>query len=443
MSISNAPSSPAAPSLLARSVENISTVLGVVFPKLRNRAIHAGLGDVLVPVVLLLLVQSFGYRVLQPSAAFNVQVLQGFAGATGLAVLALALCLAVLRKGEVVPLVVGVTWALALGNLLSIAALLADPTSLADWMVRKYGLVYVWPLVFLLLRLGGLPGVLAFTSFALPAALMALPWFLTLGRGPDGDVAFFDPDVEAIYARQPALLASQSERLRPGRADRIELFAVLGAGYPHEGVFRREVEAVSEILTDRFGASGRVVSLINSVKDQETYPLMNRVNLRASLKAIAKAMNPDDIALLFLTSHAGPGFFATNFDEVITRDVAPADVASALDEAGIKNAVIIVSACYSGSFVDALASPDRLILTAADADNVSFGCNDKNEWTDWGRAFFDEALAQTRDFRQAAEIAKKAVLDRETEEGFPPSSPQIMEGADIGRVLDAWLAQGF
>ena len=438
------PSQTPAPSLLARSVENFISVLGVWHSSLRHRAIYAGLGDLLVPVVVLLLVQTIGYRVLQPFAGFNIQVLQSFAGGTALALFSFIVCLALLRKSDKAwELVVGLLWALVIGTFLSIAALkLGAVTSPADWMVRKFGVVFLVPLLFLLARLGSWSGGSAFVALIIPTLLIALPWYSSLGRNtPDEEAYFFDPDIEKIYAAQPELLNAQISNLRPGMPGKVELFAVLGAGYPFEGVFRREVEAVSELLAEQFGAVDRVLSLVNSERDQDTYPLMNRVNLTAALKATAAAMNPEDVALLFLTSHGGPGVLSTSFYEVVTRDVTPNDVSSALDDAGISNAVIIISACYSGSFIDALAAPDRLILTAADADNVSFGCNDKNEWTDWGRAFFVDALAQTRDLRQAAVIARDAVAKREVVEKLPPSSPQISEGADIGRVLDALLAE--
>ncbi|CAN0587040.1 unnamed protein product, partial [Ectocarpus sp. 12 AP-2014] len=78
-----------------------------------------------------------------------------------------------------------------------------------------------------------------------------------------------------IYAAQEALMNAQTSTLRQGIKDTPELFAVLGAGYPFEGVFRREVEAVSALLNGRFSAQDRVISLVNDESDFTTYPLMN------------------------------------------------------------------------------------------------------------------------------------------------------------------------
>ncbi len=49
-----------------------------------------------------------------------------------------------------------------------------------------------------------------------------------------------------------------------------------------------------------------------------------------------------------------------------------------IDESGLTNLIVVVQACYSGSFVDNLAAPDRMVITAAAADRTSFGCASEN-----------------------------------------------------------------
>lgn len=433
--------SPVNPSLLARSVENLSTVLGVWHPTCRNRAIHAELRDALLPALLLLLVQALDYRILQPHAALNISVVQNLAGGTALAIVAASVVLVLLRQShQSAQVAVGLLWALILGTLVSTVALgVSQASSLGDWMIRRFGVVFVFALIFLVYRLGW-RGLTVFAGTVLPTIFVALPWIETVtSPAPGEDIVFFDPDVEMIHAAQPALLERQTAQLRPGVSGQTDLFAVLGAGYPFEGVFRREVEAVAAILADQYAAQNRVISLVNDDKDQTSYPLMNRVNLRAALDAVSRRMNADDVALLFLASHGTPDSLSIGFDPLITRDLTPTDIDQALRDAGIRNAVVILPACYSGSFADELQDENRLILTGADAQSLSFGCNDQNEWTEWGRAFFSDALSQTRDFRRAAALARDSVTLREQNDGMPPSSPQIVEGAAIGRILDALL----
>lgn len=434
--------SPSPGSLIERSVENLVTVLGVWHPRLGQRRIHAGVSDALVVVLATLLVQGIGLRMLDPLSTINIDTLNGYTGGIGLSLISLAVGLFLVRRGSDIPEVaVGVLWSLLLGGALSIGAYsVIGFQGTFDWVLRGVVVTYIIPVVFLGFRLGWLQSVAVSAVFLIPAVLSAgalLSYYL----GPDdNDVAYVPPpDTEMIYAAQAELLGAQIETLRPSDPGKVELFAVLGAGYPYEGVFRREVESVSTQLAERFDAEDRVIRLVNSVSDHMEYPLLNRGNLSESLAAIAEKMDDDDLLLLFLTSHGNVRTLSTEFQGVVGRNLSPRDIAKALDGAGINHTIIAVSACYSGSFVDALAGPGRLVLTAADAESTSFGCNDKNQWTEWGRAFFDDALNRTRDPREAARIAQETVAQLETRDGRKPSSPQILEGNLIGAAIDRWL----
>ena len=78
----------------------------------------------------------------------------------------------------------------------------------------------------------------------------------------------------------------------------------------------------------------------------------------------------------------------TNWDEF-------AAAAPALDEAGIQRRVVVVSACYSGGFVPALADARTLVITAARHDRPSFGCGVSSRITYFGEAFLAGALNLT------------------------------------------------
>lgn len=248
------------------------------------------------------------------------------------------------------------------------------------------------------------------------------------------------PDPEIIYPAQLALLNQQTTSLGQTINDGPVMYALLGAGTPYQQIFQREIDHLERLLVSRFGIENRVITLGPTADDPLERPLLNRTNFAKSLDAISQAMDPSqDLVFVFLTSHGNPDMISTRFAGLSTRNLTSADVAQAIDESGITNAVIVVSACYSGSFVDDLAAPDRLILTAAAADRSSFGCAETNLHTDWGAAFF-QALDQTLDFRDAAVQTQATVAIAEAERGYEPSLPQISQGAAIGPVLDAWLA---
>jgi len=76
-----------------------------------------------------------------------------------------------------------------------------------------------------------------------------------------------------------------------------------------------------------------------------------------------------------------------------------------------------------------------VIMTAARADRVSFGCSEEADFTYFGDALFAEALNQTDDLKQAFELARSSVAEREQREGFEASEPQLWAPP---AVLEHW-----
>lgn len=251
------------------------------------------------------------------------------------------------------------------------------------------------------------------------------------------------PDPEEIYPLQPEILAGMAKTLADQVPGQIDLYSLVGAGYPEQQVFQREVTALSALLERRFEGKNRFMRLGASFQDASAWPLLNRTNLNSALQMLAQKMDTsEDVLLLYLTSHGRPGSISTRFSGLSHSDLTASEVATALDASGIQKAVVVISACYSGSFVEDLAGPKRLILTASASDRNSFGCSDENEFTDWGRAFVAEALAQTHNFLAAAEIARDLVASREAEAEQTPSLPQISAGEGVSQFLQG-LSQRF
>jgi hypothetical protein len=97
--------------------------------------------------------------------------------------------------------------------------------------------------------------------------------------------------------------------------------------------------------------------------------------------------------------------------------------------------VIVVSACYAGGYIEPLRDANSIVITAAAADRTSFGCETGRDFTYFGEAYFRDALARTRSFTDAFELAKAAVAKKEAEEHLTPSSPQIWVGPAIAERL--------
>jgi hypothetical protein len=243
---------------------------------------------------------------------------------------------------------------------------------------------------------------------------------------------------EAFY-RQPELLEQALAGLKPERKGVIDIYMVGVAGYGNQDVFMREVDSVAKLFRERFDADGHIVKLVNNPKTVMSLPIATSTSLRMTLKRVGAAMNPDeDVLVLFLTSHGSHDHhFSLDLWPLELKQLDPAMLREMLDASGIKNRVVIVSACYAGGFTKALANDNTLVIAAAAPDRNSFGCSNENDWTYFGKAYFDDALRKTLSFTQAFDIAKAEVEQREKEENVDPSMPQMAVGSAIRGKLAA------
>lgn len=246
-------------------------------------------------------------------------------------------------------------------------------------------------------------------------------------------------DVEAVYYRQQTLIERQLARLPPERPGEIDIYMLAYAPYAEQDVFLHEARSAIDVAERSLGLDGRHVELISHRSLVERVPLANRPNLEAALHGLADVMNPaEDIVFVFLTSHGGDGGLAAAFGELAPNDLWADELRAALDAAGLRWRMVVVSACYSGSFIAPLATPASLVVTAAAADRASFGCTHENTWTYFGEAYFAGGLSATGDPVSAFERALTAVRQRERDEGLPASRPQMVLGAALAARLAAW-----
>jgi Peptidase C13 family len=140
----------------------------------------------------------------------------------------------------------------------------------------------------------------------------------------------------------------------------------------------------------------------------------------------------EDIVLIYLSSHGSADYHLyVNFPPLVLQQLTPIVLHRMLNEAGIKWKVVVVSACYSGGYVEPLKDPYTLVITSSRADRTSFGCDNASTFTYFGQAYFQEALKKTTSFVEAFELARAAIAERERAEGLTPSEPQIYVGNAI------------
>ena len=132
--------------------------------------------------------------------------------------------------------------------------------------------------------------------------------------------------------------------------------------------------------------------------------------------------------LLYFTSHGSPGGIVFGPDDTLT----PAAMAVLVRRwCGTRPTVVIVSACYSGVFVNALAAPNRMVLTAASRERTSFGCGAEETYP-WFDGCVIEALPAATDFLALAAGTRACVARKEQEAGITlASEPQLFVGAEM------------
>jgi hypothetical protein len=250
-------------------------------------------------------------------------------------------------------------------------------------------------------------------------------------------------DNEDVFYAQPRLLERELAALKPSAKRAIGMYFVGAAGYADQDVFMNEVLFVSELFKNRFATDGHSVVLINNPKTAAERPIASATSLALAFKRIAAVMDSNkDVLFLYLSSHGSPDHkFALDFGAMQFNDLDPQRLRQILDESGIRRRVIVVSACYSGAFIDALKNPDTLVITASAADKNSFGCSNEADFTYFGKAYFDDALGKTDSFIDAFALARPLIAAREKKEHFDPSDPRISVGARIRPVLDEFARQ--
>jgi Peptidase C13 family len=237
---------------------------------------------------------------------------------------------------------------------------------------------------------------------------------------------------ESLLYDQPARLVAAVEHMAPRQSDVANVFYLGFAGDGEQEIFKREELFAQQVLGEHFGSDDRSVDLINDNDDRDSYPLATVSGLQQSLKLIASRMDSSqDVLVLMLTSHGSREGLAVVNGTLPLMQLSPIDLQHALDESGIKWRVVIVSACYSGVFVDALQGADTLVITAADADHSSFGCDDDRDLTYFGEAFLQNSVPTTQTLQEAFKKAADLIQQRETSEHKTRSNPQISIGAHM------------
>jgi len=334
----------------------------------------------------------------------------------------------------------------------------APIVAVADWLVPSGGPVGLWFLLVLfvawvtsLLHTGMRTISGKFQARAVFATVVVCLAMIAVGRNyymapdiwyePDSDEeasAEDDAAMEQLLFEQASRIDANIARMPSGEAGRPSTWFVGFAGYGEQRVFAEEIGTASRAVGAKFSSLNRSLLLVNDRRDEQKFPLATVSALRHTLLSLGARMNKqDDVLFLALSSHGSEDatISVNNESTMYWRDLGAKELRAMLDESGIRWRVIVISACYSGSFIDSLRDDHTIVITAAAADRTSFGCSDDRDITEFGDAFYRQALPKAPNLRAAFDAALLDIAQRERAEGREASNPQ----AWFGPLMEAKL----
>jgi hypothetical protein len=201
--------------------------------------------------------------------------------------------------------------------------------------------------------------------------------------------------------------------------------AVLVAGDNSSPAFDNGITTLRDRLAER---GVRDIDLLSAGRASGN-ALANPGDLYARLRARAN----ERACFVYLTSHGNEDGFYLRAGSCL---MGPAALDRALTEScGSAPTVVVVSACHSGVFLTPeMRKPNRVILTAAAADRVSFGCSADNDYTNYDQCFLQQ-LDGARTWREVAAGARSCVERLERQLGVERGSdPQLFLGAEVSNL---------
>jgi hypothetical protein len=311
--------------------------------------------------------------------------------------------------------------------------------SIANWIVMAWGLAVIARAQWLLTGWRGLRSLAA--AVVLAALVACLLWVLPRtelwAEPPEQAPATSAITREDVFHFQGQILDAQLNDLAAERPGVEDLYFVGVAAYGLQDTFAKELGLVRQLMDERFDTAGRSIALINHPATLQSVPIATATNLRTTLEYLGENINVDeDVVMLHLTTHGSESHeLAFELPPLELQALTPTALARMLADSGIKWKIIVISACYSGGFIEPLRDDNSLIITAADALHSSFGCDYDSDITWFSKAFYDQGLRQTYSFAEAFKRAKQAVAAWERADGLEPSNPQIFVGAAMREKL--------
>lgn len=201
--------------------------------------------------------------------------------------------------------------------------------------------------------------------------------------------------------------------------------------------FRNDV-LLAEQRVKEIDPNALMLKLANPARDQPTdWPQATAENFALVMSKTAEVARPRDRVLLFISTHSNPGLLNISAGGKNLQPLTPQALSDALAPLNKVPVLVVLSACYSGSFVEPLKAPNRVVITATDARRTSFQCKYSGNHTPFAEALFGQAGGASLSVTDWMGEAQKSIAAQEKRRKLPASQPRIF----VGEEAKAWANQ--
>ncbi len=227
---------------------------------------------------------------------------------------------------------------------------------------------------------------------------------------------------DVLLERQLAAVESGLEKLPKGERALVYLGS---AQHSQSLAFQRDVLLLEKRLKSIHPKLQSII-LSNQESSTLTYPFATLETLGEAFKRISKWSQTYPLTLVVLVStHGNVDVLSTNIANTYFSPVRSRNLRAWLNELGDTPSTVILSACYSGSFLPIISEPHRIVLTAAAATRNSFGCAYGSENTYFISALFGEDFDPGKTWKANFDTALSTIEKREQALHVAlPSNPQ-------------------
>ncbi|WP_341676555.1 C13 family peptidase [Niveibacterium sp. SC-1] len=254
------------------------------------------------------------------------------------------------------------------------------------------------------------------------------------------------PDSPEMRAQSDALLQAQfAETLKLGKTPKVWVATfILNSESVAPNGGRMNFEESARAVQSSFAETGLPVAalrLSNAVSlGSLGYPFATRESIAQTVYWIGAHRGPQDKVVLAFASHGAPEMLEVRIGTDNWNPITADWLDNTLVELHDAPTVVLVDACYSGSFLRPLADDQRVIVAAAAADKVSFSVN-APEWGLSGSVFVQSLFPRRTEIGdqnlvQMMETARQRVFTLETDVkavfngAYVHSMPQWSVGQD-------------